>query len=98
MPATAATASARAAPASRTAGATGYSSSLLASSSALIAEISASTPLTSASRCRQRRTASSWAAGTYSALPRPAGRGVKYAYGPCGSPFAHWQPGLAAPA
>ena len=76
MPATAATASARAAPVSRTA-ATGYSSSLLASSSALIAEISASTFLTSAPRCRKRRTASSWAAGTYRALPRPAGRGVK---------------------
>ena len=51
MPATAATASARAGPA-RTAAAIGYRSSLRASSSALIAEISASTASTSAPRCR----------------------------------------------
>src|SRR5262249_40371723 len=68
---------------------TGHRSSRRASSSALIAEISAITAATCSPRASRARTATTSPAGTYRARPRPAGFGVKYAYGPCGSPPAH---------
>src|SRR6266545_2873314 len=93
MPATAATASARAGPDS-TAAAISYRSSRRASSSALIAEISASSCSISSPLRRYRRTTPARDAGTYLSRPRAAVFGTKKAYGPCGSPPAHRQPAL----
>src|SRR5216684_144126 len=93
MLASAATASARAGP-DRTAAPTGYRSSRRASSSALIAEISASSCSISSPLRRYRRTTPASDAGTYRSRPRAAVFGAKKAYGPCGSPPAHRQPGL----
>src|SRR6266702_2612205 len=93
MFASAATASARAGP-DKTAAPTGYDSSRRASSSALIAEISASSCSISSPLRRYRRTTPARDAGTYRSRPRAAVFGAKKAYGPCGSPPAHRQPGL----
>jgi hypothetical protein len=93
MLATAATASARAGP-DRTTALTGSDSSRRASSSALIAEISASSCSISSPLRRYRRTTPARGAGTYLSRPRAAVFGAKKAYGPCGSPPAHRQPGL----
>ena len=73
---------------------TGYRSSLRASSSALIAEISASSCSISSPLRRYRRTTPASDAGTYLSRPRAAVFGAKKAYGPCGCPPAHRQPGL----
>ncbi len=93
MLASAATASARAGP-DKTAALTGQDSSRRASSSALIAEISASSCSISSPLRRYRRTTPASDAGTYLSRPRAAVFGAKKAYGPCGSPPAHRQPGL----
>ena len=94
MLATTCTASARAAPTSTVGGAAAidHRNSRRASSSALIAAISEITAATCSPRASRARTAATRPAGTYRARPRPAGFGVKYAYGPCGSPPAHRQP------
>ena len=94
MLATTATASARADPISTVGGAAAiaHRSSRRASSSALIAAISVITAPTCSPRASRARTAATKPAGTYRARPRPAGFGVKYAYGPCGSPAVHRQP------
>src|SRR6266702_2174412 len=93
MFASAATATARAGP-DKTAAPTGYDSSRRAISSALIAEISASSCSISSPLRTYRRTTPASDAGTYLSRPRAAVFGAKKAYGPCGSPPAHRQPGL----
>ncbi len=91
------TASARDAPVNATGGAaagTGHRSSRRANNSALIAEICSTATESCSPRASHPRTAATSASGTYRAMPRPAVFGVKYTYGPCGSPAAQRHPGL----